>query len=270
MDTMDKTKLLSIGTLSKLTGVHIKSLRYYDKIGILPPVYVDPDTKYRYYSFSQIHVVDAIQLCVDLDIPLKQFPEFVGSQNREIYFAKLLARGTELANAKIRSIQDRLNFLNQVQEELLRTQRLQQGEGERVFLLPEKNCLVLPYEGAQNTVEYYRGLNQLFQKVEREGLKPGYDYGLLLVSQKGKSSQYIFLDVDTGQENCRDIAGWMSLPSARYAFCQTAESDISRAPQLFPDLFDRHRDTVVMEVEAITAVNDTSSPFFELRCSLPD
>ena len=121
MDTMDKTKLLSIGTLSKLTGVHIKSLRYYDKIGILPPVYVDPDTKYRYYSFSQIHVVDAIQLCVDLDIPLKQFPEFVGSQNREIYFAKLLARGTELANAKIRSIQDRLNFLNQVQEELLRT-----------------------------------------------------------------------------------------------------------------------------------------------------
>ena len=45
---MDKTKLLSIGTLSKLTGVHIKSLRYYDQIGTMPPAYVDPDTKYRY------------------------------------------------------------------------------------------------------------------------------------------------------------------------------------------------------------------------------
>lgn len=34
---MDKKHLLTIGNISKQTGVHIKSLRYYDKIGILPP-----------------------------------------------------------------------------------------------------------------------------------------------------------------------------------------------------------------------------------------
>ncbi len=267
---MDKTKLLSIGTLSKLTGVHIKSLRYYDKIGILPPAYVDPDTKYRYYSFSQLHVVDAIQLCVDLDIPLKQFPEFAGSENREIYFGKLLARGTELANAKIQSIQDRLNFLHQVQEELLRTQRIQRGEGERVFLLPEKNCLVRPYSGAQNTVEYYRALNQLFEQLEQEELKPGYDCGLLMISKRGQTSRYIFLDVDTGKESREDLPGWMKLPASRYVFAQSSKSDIMKALQLFLDLFAPDRDTIVMEVEAISAVNDTSAPLFELRCSVPD
>ena len=102
---MDKSKLISIGTLSKLTGVHIKSLRYYDRLGILRPAYIDPASGYRYYSFPQIHVVDAIQLCVDLGIPLKQFTDFVGEDGRQIHYGALLARGTELAGAKIRSIQ---------------------------------------------------------------------------------------------------------------------------------------------------------------------
>ena len=31
----DKNHLFSIGRLSKLTGVHVQSLRYYEEIGIL-------------------------------------------------------------------------------------------------------------------------------------------------------------------------------------------------------------------------------------------
>ena len=50
---MKKENLLSIGALSKQTGVHIKSLRYYDSLGILRPAYVDPSSGYRYYSLQQ-------------------------------------------------------------------------------------------------------------------------------------------------------------------------------------------------------------------------
>ena len=67
---MKKDNLLSIGALSKQTGVHIKSLRYYDSLGILRPAYVDPSSGYRYYNLQQIPVVGAIQLCIDLgDFP---------------------------------------------------------------------------------------------------------------------------------------------------------------------------------------------------------
>ena len=45
---MDKQNLLTIGNLSKQTGVHVKSLRYYGQLGILLPAYTDPDTGYRY------------------------------------------------------------------------------------------------------------------------------------------------------------------------------------------------------------------------------
>lgn len=47
---MDKQNLLTIGNLSKQTGVHIKSLRYYEQLGILRPAHTDPDTGYRYYT----------------------------------------------------------------------------------------------------------------------------------------------------------------------------------------------------------------------------
>ena len=45
---MDKKRLFSIGKLSKLTGVHIQSLRYYESLGLLRPAFVDPDSGYRY------------------------------------------------------------------------------------------------------------------------------------------------------------------------------------------------------------------------------
>ena len=74
---MDKQNLLTIGNLSKQTGVHVKSLRYYEQLGILLPAYTDPDTGYRYYTLSQIPVVDAIRACIFLDIPLKEFIGFL-------------------------------------------------------------------------------------------------------------------------------------------------------------------------------------------------
>ena len=94
---MDKQHLLTIGNLSKQTGVHVKSLRYYEQLGILIPAYTDPDTGYRYYTFSQIPVVGAIRVCIFLDIPLKEFTGFLTRDQRRIHYKKLLSHGTMLA-----------------------------------------------------------------------------------------------------------------------------------------------------------------------------
>ncbi|WP_434369237.1 MerR family DNA-binding transcriptional regulator [Peribacillus frigoritolerans] len=44
---------LSIGEMAKLRGVTVDTLRHYDKIGLLKPFHIDPETGYRYYSISQ-------------------------------------------------------------------------------------------------------------------------------------------------------------------------------------------------------------------------
>lgn len=43
-------KYFSIGEVSKITGLSIDRLRNYDKIGLLKPSYIDPNSGYRYYS----------------------------------------------------------------------------------------------------------------------------------------------------------------------------------------------------------------------------
>ncbi|MCJ8008671.1 helix-turn-helix domain-containing protein [Lederbergia wuyishanensis] len=54
-------KLYTIGEVSKLANISIKALRYYDKIDLFKPVYVDPHTNFRYYKDSQIYLLDLIK-----------------------------------------------------------------------------------------------------------------------------------------------------------------------------------------------------------------
>ena len=46
--------MFKIGDFSNLTRVPVRTLHYYDEIGLFKPQQVDPFTGYRYYSFEQL------------------------------------------------------------------------------------------------------------------------------------------------------------------------------------------------------------------------
>ncbi|MBO9608782.1 MAG: response regulator [Paenibacillaceae bacterium] len=46
--------MYSVGEISKMVKISIDSLRYYDEIGLLKPHYIDPSSRYRYYSEDQV------------------------------------------------------------------------------------------------------------------------------------------------------------------------------------------------------------------------
>ena len=64
---MEKNRdvFLSIGEFSKLTRCSIPSLRYYEQIGALVPAYVNPETKYRYYSLQQVNLARLVKLAIE-------------------------------------------------------------------------------------------------------------------------------------------------------------------------------------------------------------
>lgn len=47
--------MLRIGEFSKLSKTTVKTLRYYDKVGLLKPAFVDSFTGYRYYTNYASH-----------------------------------------------------------------------------------------------------------------------------------------------------------------------------------------------------------------------
>uniref|UniRef100_UPI00272C9743 MerR family transcriptional regulator n=2 Tax=Romboutsia ilealis TaxID=1115758 RepID=UPI00272C9743 len=54
-------KYFTIGEISKFFNISIKTLRYYDEIGLLKPAYINQDNKYRYYSIEQFMKIDLIK-----------------------------------------------------------------------------------------------------------------------------------------------------------------------------------------------------------------
>ena len=46
--------VFSIGEFSKITGLTIKTLRFYHEQGLLTPTTVDEETGYRYYAEAKI------------------------------------------------------------------------------------------------------------------------------------------------------------------------------------------------------------------------
>lgn len=64
--------MFKIGEFSKLSQVTVKTLRYYDEIGLLKPAKVDRFTSYRYYSVDQLPRLNRILALKDLGLSLEQ------------------------------------------------------------------------------------------------------------------------------------------------------------------------------------------------------
>lgn len=82
---MMKEMKYTVGQVSKITGVPKDTLLYYDKIDLFKPKYVDPETKYRYYTYEQFWHLDIIICCRNLNIPLATISEILKAKdNRKI------------------------------------------------------------------------------------------------------------------------------------------------------------------------------------------
>lgn len=66
-----------IGQFAELSGVSTKTLRHYDKIGLLRPAAVDGRTRYRCYAPSQLPQLSSILALRDLGLSLPEIRTFI-------------------------------------------------------------------------------------------------------------------------------------------------------------------------------------------------
>lgn len=70
---------LQIKEFADLTGVSVRTLHYYDEIGLLVPAIVDPYTGYRYYNEASLLRMQEILFYRELDFPLKSISRILAS-----------------------------------------------------------------------------------------------------------------------------------------------------------------------------------------------
>ena len=71
--------MIRIGDFSRLRRVSVKTLRYYDEMGLLKPVEVDRFTGYRYYEFNQLPRLHRILALKDLGFSLEEIGRLLES-----------------------------------------------------------------------------------------------------------------------------------------------------------------------------------------------
>ena len=70
-----------IKEFAEFTGVSVRTLHYYDEIGLLTPAFVDSTTGYRYYDENSLLRMQEILFYRELDFSLKSIGKILSSPN---------------------------------------------------------------------------------------------------------------------------------------------------------------------------------------------
>ena len=57
--------------MAKANNVSLATLRLYDEMGLIKPLYIDPETNYRYYDINQTSRLDIIKYMRDKEMSIK-------------------------------------------------------------------------------------------------------------------------------------------------------------------------------------------------------
>ena len=72
---------MQIKEFAEFTGVSVRTLHYYDEIGLLTPAFVDRATGYRFYDKNSLLRMQEILFYRELDFSLKSIGEILSSSN---------------------------------------------------------------------------------------------------------------------------------------------------------------------------------------------
>lgn len=172
--TMENEKQLTIGEFARLCGVTVKTLRHYEKVGLVEPVIVDDFTHYRYYSPCQMQKMNAVKSLKRLGFRLDEISEIF---DEETIRPEADALDVKIAQAteQIEALRRRLKALKAIRK----TYDNKPRNGIEFCALPE---IIVAFN--RRNISSYQELfdflpNQLGPEMARLGCEctePGYCY----------------------------------------------------------------------------------------------
>ena len=257
--------LLPIGPFARLAGVHVKSLRYYDRVGALRPVRVDPDTGYRAYAPWQLLVAEAVSLGVASGLPLRRFAPRYLEPPRAIRYARLVEDGLAEAEARLRELRARVR--------LLRALRALMAHGDAVSAapgglfgpcrLPAWVCRASPVPPGASPAAVFR---RLIADLLDDGQRMGYDSGAILLRRGGETRRLLYVALRPPVP--KGTRGLLRVPAADW-LCAVSDTPLFAPAARLPAAF-REGDALIVERDLFTGRFAVAPPRLEwLRADLP-
>lgn len=205
-----------IGEMSKLHNTPVKTLRYYDEIGLLTPAEIDERNGYRYYSTEQFEQLNTINYLKALGLSLKDIKAQLKKRDFD-EFLDVLKKEKAATEHKLKELEViRGRFENRIRE-LEQARAIQELEVVLVKELPARQILRL-----KETISSEPELELSLRKLENvsERISSIFIGGVgLTVSRENllrfKFEEYNSIFILLEEEHIHN--GWVTtLPAGRY------------------------------------------------------
>ena len=133
----------SVGEISKLTNVPIQTLRYYDKMGLLKPAYINEQNNYRYYSLNQFIKIDLLKQCKLIGLSLKEIEELLKNEISVDSMLKLIDQQRKVLDEKIKELEVVKSYINFLDDRLKETKEVEEN---KIFIKYNDERIVKKYE----------------------------------------------------------------------------------------------------------------------------
>lgn len=162
--------MFKIGDFSKISQVSVKTLRYYDELGLLKPVEVDRFTSYRYYSAGQLPRLHRILALKDLGLSLEEIASLLDGELTAAQLRGMLRLKQAEARERVREEQEQLARVEARLRQIEQEGRMPDYESVLKKVPPQRVASV------RGTVENYGAQGALWGELEfyqgRHGIRP--------------------------------------------------------------------------------------------------
>ena len=257
----------TIGETAKLLGVSAQTLRYYDRENILKPILTNDQTGYRYYSYTQFHVIDRIKYLQGFGLSLEEIGEIIRDGTVKLLLPRLAARKEALLeqiNQTVEQIKDIDWYINYFTYSGL-------SDGNSAFYrlhLPERYVVEVPCAPEEPLSDMEIRLAEKKGKAPYSNLPFRRQYGYRirmedLARQQFRPDSYFIFTKSRPDHICRDI---QVIPEGDFVCFRTPilkESwDAEALRAYFTSL--PHRDTI-LALEFEDNLVDWSAAMYEVQ-----
>lgn len=252
---------MTIHQFASLRGVSLGSLHYYEKLGLLKPAYTDPDTHYRYYVPEQLAVLDAIQLCVSLHIPLKELKNY--QKGDQFDFQGFMQRGTDELNASIEHMKTRRAVMETVMAEMKENQKVLDYTGVYERELKERwyDTVAIHLEN-RNPREAMHQVTEIFAHHQKEYSESLYPGGIYVTYNEGELHADAMIRM---MMPVRSRKKYVCLPAGRYICMHMKMEKDFCLQKVLEEYFPWHTDEPVMIANIILEKMNRTEKISEIQ-----
>jgi DNA-binding transcriptional MerR regulator len=151
--------MFRIGDFSKITQVSVRMLRYYESKGILIPIRIDEDSKYRWYSVTQMQAVNKIKALRDMGFLVEEIKQILMLNETE--FSKIIQKQKQQLQQDIIKQQNMLSKL-----ELLEQRMLQQENSNLEYEVQIKQIPKIYIMSYRQKIKNYNEEGSLWKRLD--------------------------------------------------------------------------------------------------------